>query len=156
MRNSNQDSNINLKSTLKHIAKAWLHCIHQDKWMSGILLDIMNALATTKLKIKGLGFRFGREYVTPSHILPQLLTDFALSKSHIRQLWRHSRFAVNLKYYSDKTLQNNKMTHSWTIFKFQFGKTLFSFCSALHGNVLNMTTFLIQACHVILPNMRLF
>ena len=62
MRNSNQDSNINLKSTLKHIAKAWLHCIHQDKWMSGILLDIMNALATTKLKIKGLGFRFGREW----------------------------------------------------------------------------------------------
>ena len=48
------------------------------------------------------------------------------------------------------------MTHSWTIFKFQFGKTLFSFCSALHENVLNMTTFLIQACHVILPNMRLF
>ena len=56
---------------------------------------------------------------------------------------------------SDKTLQNNKMTHSWTIFKFQFGKTLFSFCSALHGNVMNMTTFLIQACHVILPNRRL-
>ena len=42
---------------------------------------------------------FVRVYCTPSHIRPQMVTDFALSKSHIRQLWRHSQFGVNMKHF---------------------------------------------------------
>ena len=50
------------------------------------LLDSLQSKTTNDEYLAFQAPKLSTEYVTPSHILPQLLTDFALSKSHIRQL----------------------------------------------------------------------